>query len=100
MPKLLEEGAEKERVPLLGRLKVLLGVPTLWLPKLPPVLKLLLRFTVDRVLLSRGMPKEREPLVELLGEPNERLRRGLSLPGVFLMLPNERVPLLLLLPLL
>ena len=56
------------------------------------------RVTVVRVLLSRGMPKERLLLcgLTLLCDPlpNVRLRSGLLLLSL-LMLPKVRVPLLL-----
>lgn len=100
MPRLPNElPLPNERLELLG-LKVRLGVWLLPEPKrLPnerpaPVGWLL---AVVRVLLSRGVPNERLPL--LLGAvavrlPNERLavRSGLSFEEVRLRLPNERLP--------
>lgn len=84
---------------------VLLGcelrLPNEPLPKLRPVVDGV--FTVVRVLLWRGVPNERLPLVDGLYvrlplvltpcEPKERLRSGLSFAAPRCRLPNERLPL-------
>lgn len=60
--------------------------------------------TVVRVLLWRGVPKERLPLVGCLSSltcvPNWRLRRGLSFRAPLFRFPNVRLPILPLLRLL
>ena len=76
-----------------------------WLPKTPlPKERSEERFTVERVLLSRGMPKERFESVDIPKErgracdcgcePKERLpvRSGLSLTPPRCMLPKVRLP--------
>lgn len=89
-----------ERLPCEGE-KVLRGcvllLPNVRLPKLLPVADE--RFTVERVLLCRGVPKERVPLLPPLTElplpiePKERLRSGLSADVPRCRLPNVRLPL-------
>lgn len=116
-PPILFDGADclelvdpNERLLLFCGVNVRLGVASLlapkWLPKEEPLL--LGRVAVVRVLLWRGVPNERVPLVAVVVfwrlllvlfccEPSERLlRNGLSLTAPLLMFPNERLPVLLL----